>query len=137
MIALWFILGTALILGIARYNESNRLFWILLFAFIMGFAGTKMILDTCHRGKQSNDSLTQVCPTQVSNNALFAKMQFNTSADMTLVKVTALNPVSKDYTPVQSETSVTLSEVFERTRDQPIFMPIKPPEYRNGFFDTS
>lgn len=39
MILLYFLIGTILCLAIARYNESNKLFWILYTSFMIGIAG--------------------------------------------------------------------------------------------------
>lgn len=128
MILLWFILGMLLIFAIARYNESNKLFWTLLFSFVMGFAGTKMITSNHHGYEQGNDDLTQVYPTQV----LLAKTTdykfVNVMDDLMPKKVTASKPVSQGFTPVFSENSIALGEVFGRTRDQPLLTLIKPPE---------
>lgn len=129
MTALWFILGIALIFGIARYNESNKLFWTLLFSYVMGFTGAKIVLDTFQGNEQSNVSLTQVYSTQVSVPTLSTLMYYTTSAELQKGNVvTAQQPVSQSVTPVLSETNVILSEVFRRTRDQPQLTLIKPPE---------
>lgn len=128
MILLWFILGIVLILGIARYNESNKLFWTLLFCFVMGFAGTKMILDIHHGNEQrSNDSLTVVYPTQKSIG-MVATTLFQTSANMMAVKVTASNSVGQDSTPKTNKTNITPGKISKRTRDQPILTLIKLPK---------
>lgn len=137
MILLWFILGIALIFGISRYNESNKLFWTLLFAFVMGFAGTKMVLDSHPGDEQSNNSFTQVCPTQESIIVDASTVPFQAYVDMTPMKVTASNPVSQDFAPVNNEVRVTLSKVFGRTRDQPLSTLTEPPERKTGFFNTS
>lgn len=117
MTTLWFLLGVALIFIIARYNESNKLFWILFLSFIMGFAGAKMLLDSTSSDEQSNGNLTQVCPTQVPFDGI-ATTLFITSANLAASKVTDSNPVSQE-TPEQCETDITLSKVFGKTRDQP------------------
>lgn len=129
MILLWFILGIVLIFGIARYNESNKLFWTLLFAFVMGFAGTKMVLDVCHGNEhQSNICFTQGNSTQVSAVTLSALSYYITSVTTNMDKVvTAQRPVSQSTT-VLNESNVILSEVFGRTRDQPQLVLMKPPE---------
>lgn len=136
MTVLWFILGIALIFGIARYNESNKLFWTLLFAFVMGFAGTKMVLDINHGDEQSNGSLTQVFSTHVPATMLSASTYYiasNLSKDSNVV--TAQNHVGQSITPALSENNITLSEVSKRTRDQPKITLIKPPElcYQKDF----
>jgi hypothetical protein len=122
MILLWFILGVALIFGIARYNESNKLFWTLLFAYVMGFAGTKMVLQAVDSDEQSNRNLTQVYSTQVPTTNLSAFTYYMTnSLSKESNVVTAQMPVGQSITSELSETEVTLSEVFGRTL-------IKPPE---------
>ena len=129
MTVLWFILGIVLIFGIARYNESNKLFWTLLFAFIMGFAGTKMVINDHHEDEQSNGNLTQVCSTHVPKTVLsMATCYIISNLSKAYNVVTAQQHVSQSLTPALSETNITLSEVFERTRDQPSLTLIKPPE---------
>ena len=128
MTVLWFILGIVLILGIARYNESNKLFWILLFSFIMGFAGTKMIIDH-HGDEQGDGNLTQVCSTYVPTTSMGACMYYIAN-NMPKVEnvVTALQHAGQSSIPALSEIDATLSEVFGRTRDQPLLVLIQPPE---------
>lgn len=130
MILLWFILGVALIFGIARYNESNKLFWTLLISFVMGFAGAKMINDVhFSNDEQSNDCLTQVCSTQMPMASLSTTAYFITDAMPKASNVvTAHKSVSQGFTPATCETNVTLSEVFGGIRDQPRQLPTKPPE---------
>jgi len=125
MILLWFMLGIALAFGIARYNESNRLFWQLLLALVIGFTGTIVYKRTFGK-EQSNVNLTQVCPTQECVNVASVRL-FQTTYNSTPVKVTASNPVSQDYTPELRETHITLSEVYGGARDQPPSKLIKPP----------
>ena len=128
MILLWFILGIALIFGIARYNESNKLFWTLLFCFVMGFAGTKMVLDTKHTNEQSKVGITQLYSTQVQpivQNILPFVPCATMSANK---KVTVSEPVGQSLTIDPCSTDYTLSEVSGRTRDQPQSSLIKPPE---------
>ena len=128
MTVLWFILGIALIFGIARYNESNKLFWTLLFAFVMGFAGTKMLLEARQCNEQSSGNLAQVYSTHVP--AIINASVYYTASNLSQAGtvVTAQQHVSQSLTPALSETNTTQSEVFERTRDQPLFTLTKPPE---------
>lgn len=129
MILLWFLLGIALIFGIARYNESNKLFWTLLFAYVMGFAGTKMVLQTVNGNEQGNGNLTQVCSTQAPTTSLSMLSYYVTSDLSKATKVvTAQVPVGQGFTPAICESNIALSEVFGRTRDQPLLTLIKPPE---------
>lgn len=137
MTVLWFILGIILILGIARYNESNKLFWTLLFSFVMGFAGTKMIVDNYHSDEQSNGNLTQVYSTHVPAVTLSAITHYITNVTSKAENVvTAHQHVSQSLTPALSETNITLEEVSGRTRDQPLQTITKPPECFQKDFST-
>lgn len=130
MILLWFFVGILIIFAIARYNESNKLFWLFLLSYVMGFAGTKMVYDTFSGDKQSNDNLVQVSSTQVMSTALNTATYFITDNKVdNNTMVTAFKPVSQGISPTMHEIDVTLSEVFGRTRDQPQSAKIKPPEY--------
>lgn len=137
MILLWFFLGIALIFGIARYNASNKLFWTLLFAFVMGFAGTKMVLNTISGNeKESNVDQTQVISTQMPTEALSTTQYYITD-----VVCEANGAVTGQYfvsqsMPVSSKKDVILSEISGRTRDQPQLSLIKPPECLLKDFST-
>lgn len=126
MILFWFILGIALIFGIARYNESNKLFWTLAFAFVMGFAGTKMVLQTIDGNEQSNScNVTCVYSTQLPSTVSMVAILDELFEEP--VDVTDPNAVSRIYTQ-ETLTNVTLSKVIGRIRDQPLLTLIKPPE---------
>ena len=117
MTFIWLILGIGLIYLLARYNESNGLFWKLLISFLIGFAACDIILHSIT--KQDEDQLTQVCPTQVlvDNSGyavsplaeLFSPMATDESP----------NPVSKVYTPNEREFDSSSSEVHALARGQP------------------
>lgn len=113
-----FVLGLVAITLIARYNESNTLFWKLFLSFVLGIAatGTYFALTT---NKQDKAKLTQVCPMQDRGYTL----------DMHKCLLANVDPESEDlsqplagkvYTPASCEKSrFVLSKVFGRTRDQP------------------
>jgi hypothetical protein len=127
MILLWFIIGMALIFGIARYNESNKLFWVLLLSYMIGFAGTKMVLDVHNGNNESNENLVQVYSTQmldISTAILPSQFEMFIAPE----KVTASNSVSQSYTPIMHKNEITLRKVFGKVRDQPLLTLIKPPE---------
>ena len=128
MILLWFFIGILIILGIARYNESSKLFWTLLISYVMGFAGTKMVYDITSSDEQSNVNLTQVYSTQAKSTTLNTAMYSITNVTSNdEVMVTAFKPVSQNTLFASNENYVILSEIFGRTRDQPQIL-IKPPE---------
>lgn len=110
MTLLMFILGMLLILGIARYNKSNKLFWILFVAFTSCFAGTKLVYGAFSEKEQSETSLNQAYPTQgltAMENAfvcIFDNMSSSTS-------LTTSNPVGQASTPDYVENLITLCDV--------------------------
>lgn len=128
MTVLWFILGILIIFAIARYNESNKLFWALLLAYTLGFAVTKMVYDSHNGEEQSDKNLTQVCSTQMPTNSVALYTLFTTECMLEPVDVTDPNTVGKIYTPALSEMNVTLSKVFGKVRDQP---------QQTSYFNTS
>lgn len=108
-----FILGVAIITLLARYNESNKLFWTLLTCLTIGFVGHKLINDAFGK-KESKVKVEQVQPTQalaVTSGSLVYLL-----ADSTLptsVKATS-NPVSQVNVPIND--SFTLSYASEVTQ---------------------
>lgn len=58
-----FVLGIVLITLLARYNESNKLFWTLLVCYTLGFVGTKLAFDA-FRTDESKVTVDQIQPTQ-------------------------------------------------------------------------
>lgn len=125
MTIIWFIVGICIIFGISRYNESNALFWALLFSFVMGFAGKKMVDDSTHRhNNQDGNNLTQVYSTQapaVSFTLLTNYINSDTPTEPEAVTVQTF--VGKSI-PAKPEIANILNDVYRRTRDQ-------PPEFTN------
>lgn len=37
------LMSVCVALGLARYNQSNKLFWVLLISLLVGFTGAKMV----------------------------------------------------------------------------------------------
>ncbi len=54
---LMFFVGIVLIFLIARYNKSNKLFWILLLAMLSGFVGGTVAANV---GNNKQDNITMV-----------------------------------------------------------------------------
>lgn len=61
-----FVLGIIVIIGIARYNESNKLFWTLLISFLSGIAVASVYNIVTAPEKNGNDvaltKSTPMCP---------------------------------------------------------------------------
>ena len=122
-----FLLGLAIIIGIARYNESNKLFWALLTCYTLCFAGAKLVIDSMSENKSKN-AFEQVQPTQ-GLMAASGSFQFlvtdNTSSATT--KVTS-KPVSKAIVPA-IERSITLSDVSGVTEGLYLHALPNPPNW--------
>ena len=126
MTLLVFILGLLIILGIARYNESNKLFWVLFVSYVLGFAGVKVILDTFSEKKQSEVSLNQAYPIQglaTMDNAFVCEV---TNICLPTTK-TMSNPVGQVSTPDYVENIVTLSDVHGVTHGLYLHNLANPP----------
>ena len=115
-----------LIVGaIARYNESNKLFWTLLTPFIVAFAVTKMIQKDSSP-KQDETVTLQVSPTQsaVLTSDAFKYLLAGDSVSGT--KKATSPSVGKDTIPVENDTIIR-SKATSKIRDQS----------KSSFFDTS
>ena len=120
---LWFFLGILIILCIGRYNESNKLFWVLLVSFVGSFAVATVVVKSSLSSKETKQRVTQVCPTQAPNNAsgiipLADAMLGGTISD-------ELKPVSKDSNipelSLQSFNSPLINSGI-------VYSPLKPPQ---------
>lgn len=131
-----FIFAIALAIGIARYNNSNKLFWTLLTCFILGIACTKIVSDTLSEKEQSEQSLDQAYPTQglavTGNTFMLFTNPDNYSTD---VKVTS-KPVSQAFTPDYIELLNTLSYVSGVTQGL-YFHALPNPPNKVELVDTS
>lgn len=95
MTLLWCIAAIAIALLVSRYNQSNKLFWILVISFLAGIAGAA-VFDAMTSKELPEAKLTQVCPTQgVSDVSDVLNPLAGTGQIPTLCL--ELNPVSKDY----------------------------------------
>lgn len=97
MVLFWFLLGIALILCIARYNESNKLFWSLFVAYVGAFTIASIVASIGnHEPEKVN--LTQTYPTQLHASApnLFG-LSDDASCNATNEQISS-DTVSKDNT---------------------------------------
>ena len=118
MILLWCLIAIAIALGIARYNQSNNLFWILFIAFLLGIAGASIYNKVVKSEHQSEAQLTQVCPTQDVQNVV-DYLSCTKSVAETYEMSLEPSLVSKDSTPEQSELSFVLSKWVAMTQTPP------------------
>jgi len=119
MALLWFLLGIVIIFGIAKYNESNKLFWVLLVSFIGSFTIANVVISTTSENK---DQTTKVyCPTQGSSNVLsdisLADINLNDTVDIP-------KPVSYGITSICSLVMYSKVHLYENGQ---VVKLLKPP----------
>lgn len=120
-----FSLIVLVIAAVARYNESNKLFWTLLTPFIVAFAVTKMIQKDSSP-KQDETVTLQVSPTQ-SPVLTSDAFKYLLAGDSVLETKKETSPsVGKDTIPAENDTIIR-SKATSKIRDQS----------NKDFFDTS
>lgn len=117
MIALLFLLGILAIVGIARYNEDDRLFWKLFICYSVAFAATSIAVATFDGGQDENNSTEQVYPTQVLDSTTNLLGLYAIACEPATVSE-SFAPVSKDNALFNNGV-VELTEVCGNVRDQP------------------
>ena len=127
MTFIWFIFGIALITLIARYNESNALFWKLFLSFILGIAVASLVTKCNSNNERNEEVLAQVSPMQVSDCMPSNALYLLADIDNPMSTNESSNPVGKVQTSVTNENFFISSEVLANSRDQPRFNS-KPPE---------
>lgn len=120
---LWFFLGILIILCIGRYNESNKLFWVLLVSFVGSFAVATVVVKSSHNSKETKQRVTQVCPTQAPNNA---------SGIIPLADAMLGSTISEELKPVGKDSNIP--ELSLQSFNSPlissgiVYSPLKPPQ---------
>ena len=113
MILLWLIIGLVLAIAIARINKSHKLFWAAFTSFTVGIAAESIITKV----DQKDETLTQVCPTQVVSCTSNA---YSFLADVPPTTQSLVpNPASQDTTPGSSE----VESYKEALTDPPEYHP--------------
>ena len=97
-----FLLGIIVIIGIARYNESNKLFWTLLISFLSGMAvGSVYNIVTAPEKNGKNVTLTKSTPTCQISSDIYCLMkgedQSTNSLNAKLVSKIRLNSDCNNY----------------------------------------
>lgn len=97
-----FVLGIIVIIGIARYNESNKLFWTLLISFLSGMAVASVYNTvTAPEKNGKNVTLTKSTPTCQISSDIYCLMkdedQSTNSLNAKLVSKIGLNSDCNNY----------------------------------------
>ena len=127
--------GLGIITCIARYNESDSLFWKLAIAFIGSFMAAKVVTTVIDSKEQNKVVVISELPTQVQQSISCTPYALAEISLLATRKVKTSKPVSKDSV-IKNNDSI-LSEVFVSARGQPqvesVFPILRGPDY----FDTS
>ena len=124
------ILSIFIALGFARYNKSNKLFWIILVSLLFGFTGKSMVNSAFvdHKSEASTvkSSATPMLAPTCSLQALEPSEGAGTNVET--------KPAGKDTVVVDTVAVLNLGE------DEHIKVLTKPPQdwlKTNFIFDTS
>ena len=136
MAIILFLLALLVIFGISRYNNSNKLFWALFVSLVLGFTGTKMLVDAFDDKERSDNTLIQTSPIQgldaASDTCLCLLAGELLSTD---VKVTS-KPVGQASTSEYYECGTTSSDAVGVTQGLYLHALPNPPN-SVIMFDTS
>lgn len=113
----WFLAGTALCIGISRYNEDDALFWKLFISFVGAFAAASVVKMTMDNENKEKVIVVSEAPTQVLQSV---PCNVYTLADISLAatkREKSPKPVSKDSL-INKDDSL-LSKVHVLARGQP------------------
>lgn len=119
----------AIALGFARYNNSNKLFWILLVSLLTGFTGAKMVSSTLSDHK-SEASVKSINAPMLAPTCSMTALETEEGAG-TIVET---KPTGQDSVKIDTITMLSFGEE-EYTKVLP-----KPPQEglkTNFIFDTS
>lgn len=117
-----YILGVLIILGLAKYNESNKLFWIFFTTWTLGYAVTTMVARST---MQSKSISMQVSPTQEALPLYPTTFMFMGDTAK-LPKNPVSKPVSQAIMPVLTDGFIT-ANITSSSRDQPVIHVLANP----------
>ena len=128
VILLWIVVAFLLALAIARYNESNKTFWVLFISLLIGIAGGSVYTKLIQTNQSEDNSYEGVSPTQ----ALPSQSDTCLLADLMTGTQSCYKPelVSQENTPDTYETHLTPVKGH-------VTVSLKPPRTVFEFFNTS
>ena len=117
MTLLAFISIIGVITAIARYNESEKLFWSLLVSFVGAYAAVNVAVNLLNDKKEDKVVMIEKSPMQVQESmSLLSGVLADTSLCATM-REKSPKPASKDM--LFNQDNVILSEVHRKARGQP------------------
>lgn len=132
MSLLLFLIGLFIIFCIGRYNESNKLFWILLVSFISSFTITSVVVKAASEKSKKVEKVSCVSLTQApaSKSGIFLLADYAIAGTQVSFDT---KPVGKGtlcslYNSTNNSSCSGLNDVFIKM--------IKPPQNVNYFDDS-
>ena len=117
MTLLAFISIIGVITAIARYNESEKLFWSLLVSFVGAYAAVNVAVNLLNDKKEDKVVMIEKAPMQVLESVpLLTGVLADTSLSVTM-REKSPKPASKDM--LFNLDNNVLSEVHRKARGQP------------------
>ena len=130
-----FLAMTAAIVAIARYNESDSLFWKLFISLVGAYAAATVVHNVIDSKEQDKVVMVTGLPTQVQQSVSCIPYTLEEISLAATKREKSPKPVSKDST-IKTNDSI-LSKVLVSARGQPqvesVFPILRGPDY----FDTS
>ena len=123
------ILSIFVALGFARYNKSNKLFWIILVSLLLGFTGKSMV-NSAFVDHESEASTVKATAPMLAPTCSFQALEPSEGAGT----CAETKPAGKDTIVVDTVTMLNLGE------DEHLNVLTKPPRdwlKTNFIFDTS
>lgn len=116
---LLFLIGILIILGVARYYESDKIFWLLFTSFVGAYAAvTTARYVLSDEKKQSKEVVITSSPMQAPVGISYTMCSLADMSNLVTVKEKSFVPAGKDST--SKLTSPSLNEVGGGARDQPV-----------------
>jgi hypothetical protein len=121
----------AIAMGFARYNQSNKLFWILLVSLLVGFTGMKMVNSAFVDHKSEASYVKSTSTPMLAPSCSFKALETKEGVG-TLVET---KPAGKDAVKVDTIAMLNFGE------DEHLAVLTEPPQLEglktNFIFDTS
>ena len=130
-----FLAMTAVITAIARYNESDSLFWKLFISLAGAYGAATVVTNVINSDEKDKVVMISDNPTQVHKSVSYAPFVMCSTSLAATRREKSPKPVGKD-TVIKNNDSI-LSEVFVSARGQPQISSVRRMLHELVYFDTS
>ena len=127
--------GMGLITAIARYNESDNLFWKFTVSFLGAIIAAKVAVTVIENKEQNKAVVTSAVPTQAHESVSCIPCTLAGTSLVATRREKSPKPVSKGF--YTSTNDSILSKVLVSARGQPQVESVLPILCGPDYFDTS